>query len=97
MTGIFFGSTTGTTESVANQIAQELGISSTDIHNVSETPVEATDKYDCLLLGSSTWGCGELQDDWYDFIKSLKSQNLNGKKVGIFRIVETVNHTRHIL
>ena len=35
MTGIFFGSTTGTTESVANQIAQELGISSTDIHNVS--------------------------------------------------------------
>ena len=84
MTGIFFGSTTGTTESVANQIAQELGISSTDIHNVSETPVEATDKYDCLLLGSSTWGCGELQDDWYDFIKSLKNQNLNGKKVGIF-------------
>ena len=49
MTGIFFGSTTGTTESVANQIAQELGISSTDIHNVSETPVEATDKYDSLL------------------------------------------------
>ena len=33
MIGIFFGSTTGTTESVANQIAQELGISSTDIHN----------------------------------------------------------------
>lgn len=65
MIGIFFGSTTGTTESVANQIAQELGISSTDIHNVSETPAEATDKYDCLLLGSSTWGCGELQDDWY--------------------------------
>ena len=45
MIGIFFGSTTGTTESVANQIAQELGISSTDIHNVSETPAEATDKY----------------------------------------------------
>lgn len=84
MTGIFYGSTTGTTESIANQIAQQLGVSATDVYDVSATPVQTIDKYDCLLLGSSTWGSGELQDDWYDFLKLLKEQNLAGKKVGIF-------------
>lgn len=40
--------------------------------------------YDCLLLGSSTWGAGDLQDDWYDFIGKLKNENLSGKLVGLF-------------
>lgn len=34
-TGIFYGSTTGTTETVAKQIAGLLGIDSNDIHNVA--------------------------------------------------------------
>ena len=40
--------------------------------------------YDALLLGTSTWGAGELQDDWYDFLDQLKSQDLTGKKVALF-------------
>ncbi len=39
---------------------------------------------DTLLLGSSTWGAGDLQDDWYDFLDNLKGQDLAGKKVGLF-------------
>jgi len=36
------------------------------------------------LLGSSTWGCGELQDDWYDFLDALKRKALSGKRVALF-------------
>ena len=36
------------------------------------------------LLGSSTWGIGELQDDWNDFLDKLKAKNLSGKTVAIF-------------
>ena len=82
--GIFYGSTTGITETVANQIGEKLGISATDIHNVSGSSASDVQNYDCLLFGSSTWGDGEVQDDWYDFIKDLEKENLNGKKVGIF-------------
>ena len=64
MTGIFFGSTTGTTESVAARIAERLGVAQADVHNVAAASVEDVKKYDLLLLGSSTWGSGELQDDW---------------------------------
>ena len=65
MTGIFYGSTTGSTEAVAQDIARLLGVAESDLHNVADTPADEADKYDLLLLGSPTWGCGELQDDWY--------------------------------
>ena len=65
MIGIFFGSTTGTTEAAAGDIARRLGVAAADLHNVADTPADEVDRYDLLLLGSSTWGCGELQDDWY--------------------------------
>ena len=38
-TGIFYGSTTGTTESVAGMIAGKLGVSSADVHDVSKMTV----------------------------------------------------------
>lgn len=84
MTGIFYGSTTGTTEAVAQGIAMELNIADKDIHNVADADVSEVDAYDMLLLGSSTWGCGELQDDWSVFIESLKTKDLSGKKVALF-------------
>ena len=37
-----------------------------------------------LILGSSTWGCGDLQDDWYDGVEILKKADLTGKKVALF-------------
>ena len=84
MTGIFYGSTTGTTELVARNIARALGIPDADLHNVADTPADETERYDLLLLGSPTWGCGELQDDWYGFLEALKGQNLQGKRVALF-------------
>lgn len=84
MTGIFFGSTTGNTEGLADMIAKEMGVDGADVHNVAGTPAETAEKYDLLLLGSSTWGYGELQDDWEGFLSQLKVRNLNGKKVAFF-------------
>ena len=65
MTGIFFGSTTGTTESVAARIAERLGVAQADVHNVAAASVEDVKKYDLLLLGSSTWGSGETGSRLY--------------------------------
>lgn len=71
-TGVFYGSTTGTTESVARTIAEKLGIPSSDVYNVSKMTADVAGSYEALILGTSTWGDGELQDDWYDGIKVLK-------------------------
>ena len=84
MTGIFYGSSTGNTESLAKDIAAKLGVAATDVFDVAKVSADKVCAYDRILLGSSTWGLGELQDDWYGFITQLKKENLTGKKVGLF-------------
>lgn len=82
--GVFYGSSTGTTEDVAGRIALKLNLSSEDVHDVSTMTAESIAAYDSLILGTSTWGSGEMQDDWYDGVKVLKSISLNSKKIALF-------------
>lgn len=82
--GIIYGSTSGTTESIAQQIADSLGVSKTDVIDAGKIKPENVAQYGILILGTSTWGDGELQDDWYDGVKVLKSTDLNGKKIALF-------------
>lgn len=82
--GVFYGSQTGTTADVAKRIAAELEVADADIHDVAKTsPVKLGD-YDLVVLGSSTWGAGDLEDDWYDFIAGAKVLALNGKQIAVF-------------
>lgn len=82
--GIFYGTTTGTTADVASRLGKLLGIADADIHDVASTAPDKLGDYDLLVLGSSTWGNGELQDDWYDFIAGAQALDLKGKKIAIF-------------
>ena len=82
--GIFYGSSTGTCESLAEQLAGELGVTGGDVHSADKLTAELANTYDVLVLGTSTWGDGELQDDWYDAIKVLKGMDLHGKDVALF-------------
>lgn len=84
MTGIFFGSSTGSTEALAKEIASRFGVAAGDVHNVANASAADVQKYDLLLLGSSTWGFGELQDDWFGLLSGLKKENLAGKRVALF-------------
>ena len=78
---VVFGSSTGTLEGIAEDIASKLGA---DVKNVSEIDVALLEEYDNLLLGSSTWGAGEVQDDWYDGLEVLKQANLAGKTIALY-------------
>lgn len=80
-TAVFFGSTTGNTESVAEQIA---GLLEAEVINVSDASADQLNEFDNLILGTSTWGIGDLQDDWEDFISALEGAGLEGKAVAIF-------------
>ncbi|MDR1646068.1 MAG: flavodoxin FldA [Tannerellaceae bacterium] len=83
-TGIFYGSSSGTTEDIAQRIAGQLGIGSADIYNVTDAAVGAVAPYDVLILGTSTWGVGDLQDDWDSFLPKLKKADLSGKVIALF-------------
>lgn len=82
--GIFYGSSTGTTENAAKRIAQKLGVEDAHVYDVASASPSDAAPYEVLLLGSSTWGAGDLQDDWYDFLGKMKKMNLSGKTVALF-------------
>jgi flavodoxin I len=84
--GIFYGSTTGNTEKIARKIKKHLKSETIDIYNVREATQADLEKYPNIIFGSSTWGRGELQEDFKQFLKVIKKANLQGKKVAIFGI-----------
>lgn len=82
--GVFYGSSTGTCEDLANQIADKMGVSQSDVYSADKLTADLVKEYDLLIIGTSTWGDGELQDDWYDGVKVLKAADLSFKSVALF-------------
>ena len=78
---VIYGSTTGTCQAIAEKIAGKLQVEAVDVQAISQDTV---DSYANLILGTSTWGAGELQDDWYDGLKVLQGADLSGKTIAIF-------------
>ena len=78
---VVYGSSTGTCEAIAEKIAQELGCEAIDVQNLTADVVNNNQN---LILGTSTWGAGELQDDWYDGLKVLQGADLTGKTIALF-------------
>ena len=83
-TAIVYGSTSGNCENIANKIDAALGIDSANVFTASQLDASKIASFDNLLLGSSTWGSGDLQDEWYDGIEVIKSSDLSGKTVAVF-------------
>ena len=81
-TVIIYGTSTGTCEDLAGRIGAKLGVD--NIINVTDLDDSVIANNDNLILGTSTWGAGEMQDDWYDGIKTIKSANLSNKTVALF-------------
>ena len=79
--GVFYGSTTGVTEEVANKISAKLD--NADVYNIAGN-LEKMNDYDVIIMGTSTWGYGDLQDDWLGVLEDMPSLNLSGKKVAYF-------------
>ncbi|NLW63082.1 MAG: flavodoxin [Syntrophomonadaceae bacterium] len=82
---IVYGSNTGNTESLAGAVAEELQSRlDVTVQNVADISPDDILDYDLILLGSSTWNEGELQEDFQDFFEEMDRLDLSGKKVAVF-------------
>lgn len=80
-TVVVYGSSTGMCEEIAGKIASKLSVSAINVTDLNADVLAGNDN---LLIGTSTWGAGELQDDWYDGVDLLKGTDLAGKVVAVF-------------
>ena len=83
---LIYGSTTGNTETLAESVKEGLESSGVEIvvKEVSTSNPEEMKDYDGIVLGSSTWGEGELQDDFVDFEEGMGKVKLESKKAAVF-------------
>ncbi len=88
--GIFYGSTLGNCKSVAEKINKKFGIENADLINIEKASEKDLKKYKYLILGTSTWGVGEMQEDWENFAHKLEKIDMTGKKIALFGIGDQV-------
>jgi flavodoxin I len=90
---IIFGSSTGNTEYVANKVLRAFGEENAALHNIGDPEtlevIRSSTNIVCCL---STWGAGDMQDDWDGLIEELKKVNYAGKKIGILGLADQQNY-----
>jgi len=89
---LLYGSNGGTTKSIAKKIAACFG-ENVDLFDVANTKAAIIENYDNLILGTSTWGIGDLQDDWDDFLPGIKNTDLNGKTIALFGLGDSESYS----
>ncbi len=89
---IIYGSTTGTCEHIAGKIADRLGLPASAVCSAADMTQQTIDANYVLILGSSTWGDGELQDDWFTALETLKASDLTAKSVALFGCGDTESY-----
>ena len=95
--GLFYGSTTGNTLKVAELIQEAFEPQTVDIIDVGRASSQDLDRYDVLILGTSTWHWGGLQDEWANFEDHLSEETLAGKKVAFFGLGDQKRYPDHFV
>lgn len=92
--GIFVGSSGGITQSAAEQL-EEL-FEGSELINMEEDydDLDQFEDFDVLLIGSSTWGQGDVQRDWVDPLYEMENDepDMSGKKVAFFGAGDQKEH-----
>lgn len=86
---VIFGSDSGATRAVASRIAKRVQGRAIDIAQATAADFESCS---LLILGSPTYGAGDLQTDWEFNIEKLTAANLAGKKVALFGTGDQVGY-----
>jgi len=95
--GLFYGSTTGNTLKVAELVQEAFGSEALDLLDVRKASPDDLKRYDVLILGTSTWHWGGLQDEWAAFEDSLTQEALAGKKVAFFGLGDQEHYPDHFV
>ena len=102
--GIFFGTSTGSTQEAADLIAAEFS------DDVASSPIEIDEiqgsvaaefaKYDALVVGTPTWNTGadtERSGTGWDeiYYSEMEDLNIAGKKVAVFGLGDSVSYSEN--
>ena len=80
--GVFYGTTSGTTAGVVDELEFYLRKDDYEVHNVADG-ISSLSEYENLILVTPTYGVGELQADWENVYDEFCKIDFTGKVVGL--------------
>jgi flavodoxin I len=81
---LFYGTQSGMSLSVAQQIKVALSDLVDEIVDIGTASASDLQEEEFLILGGGTYGSGELTTDWERFWPQMDSIDFDGKKVALF-------------
>jgi flavodoxin I len=82
--GLFYGTTTGITESIAQTIQQIFGNDIVELYDISQAEIGDFNEYEYIIIGCPTWNQGDMQSDWEIFFEQLDEIDFTDKTVAYF-------------
>ncbi len=82
--GLFYSTETVKTSKIAASITEAIGKEKIEIIPVEKAWSKDFEKYNNLILGTSTWFDGELPFYWDELVPEIESLKLLQKRVAIF-------------
>jgi len=83
-TAIFYTTSTGNSSEIANKISEALD--GVEVFELSGAGVEKINDFDKVIIGGSTWGDGELNDDLDEIWDDFCAVDFSGKTVALFSL-----------
>lgn len=89
---IIYGSTTGNTRDASHKLQNAFAPGTSELIDVRDATAQTLSEYDAYIFAVSTWGAGDLQDDWEEFFPAFDEVDLTGKKVAIMGLGDQHNY-----
>jgi len=94
--GIYYGTTSGSTEAAANMIKEVMTGSPDDIVDIANAEVSEFAGFDGLIVGAPTWNTGsdEMRSmtDWDTKLDAIRELKLEGKQVAVFGLGDSCGY-----
>jgi flavodoxin I len=91
--GLFFGTSTGKTEEVADMISSEAGVEAKDMSEASPSDLSG---FDGLIVGAPTWNTGADEQRsgtaWDEYLEDIRALDLGGKPVAVFGLGDSLGY-----
>ena len=92
MVAIIYGSSTMNTEYVSQRLAAAFGSDQETLYNVKGIDPAVIEQSRNIVFVTSTWGAGDLQDDWEEFFPRLEEMDFSGKVIGLVGVGDQENY-----
>lgn len=100
--GLFYGPAKGSTEKVAEKVAEQIGKDKVDLLPVKNSNAKDLEKYQNIIFGVSTigketWDASSTANDWDKFRPEIDKVDFTNKTVAMFSLGDHITYPKHFV